>query len=134
MLERLAAIATALDVVEQLSAQRIPQERERLREKVRSLISDDAIDEQRLQLEIIMLSERLDVSEECVRLRSHLKHYQADLAAGGSVGRKLNFLLQEMNREVNTIGSKASDAEIARIVVGMKEELERVREQVQNLE
>lgn len=134
MQQRLTAIAQGLDTVESTSAMRIPQERERLRERVRQLVADEMLDEQRLQLEIVLLSEKLDVSEECVRLRSHIKHYQADIAAGGVIGRKLNFLLQEMNREVNTIGSKSNDASIAMIVVGMKEELERIREQVQNLE
>lgn len=134
MQQRLTNISAALTMVEQISAQRIPAERERLRERVRQLTNDEGIDEQRLQLEIILLSEKLDVNEECVRLRSHIDHYASDLLGGGAVGRKLNFLLQEMNREVNTIGSKASDAEIARLVVGMKEELERIREQVQNIE
>ncbi len=134
VVDRVRAIGSALDVVEQLSAARIPHERERLRERVRLIMADESVDEQRLQLEIVLLSERLDVSEECVRLRTHLAHVQEDLITGGTIGRKLNFLLQEINREVNTIGSKANDAEIARIVVGMKEEVERIREQVQNLE
>lgn len=134
MIQRLNEILAGLTEVEALSAARIPQERERLRERVRQLVDEDAIDEQRLQLEIVLLAEKLDVNEECVRLRTHIKHYTDDLRGGGTVGRKLNFLLQEMNREVNTIGSKTNDAAIARIVVGMKEELERIREQVQNLE
>ncbi|KAB2894237.1 MAG: YicC family protein [Chlorobi bacterium] len=134
MAERLESITTMLTRAENLSAQRIPLERERLREKVRQLMNDEAVDEQRLQLEIVLLSEKLDVSEESVRLRSHIKHYRADLEKGGAVGRRLNFLVQEMNREVNTIGSKAADADIALLVVGMKEELERIREQVQNIE
>lgn len=134
MTERLQVIGDTLGTVEALSSQRIPAERERLRERVRQLVGEEFVDEQRLQLEIVLLSEKLDVNEECVRLRAHLKHYQKDLNAGGSVGRKLNFLLQEMNREVNTIGSKANDAQIAVLVVSMKEELERIREQVQNIE
>lgn len=134
MITRLNNISESLTTIQQKTLERIPAERERLRERVRQLVSDAAVDEQRLQFEIVLLSEKLDVSEECVRLRSHLKHYVTDLHSGGAVGRKLNFLLQEMNREVNTIGSKANDAEIAILVVGMKEELERIREQVQNLE
>jgi uncharacterized protein (TIGR00255 family) len=133
-LARLHAIETALVDVERRSAERIPAERERLRERVRSLIVEDAIDEQRLQLEIVLLSEKLDVSEECVRLRSHISYFREMLESKEAVGRKLNFLMQEMNREVNTIGSKTNDADIGRIVVGMKEELERMREQVQNIE
>lgn len=131
---RIAAIDTALADIEVRSAQRIPLERVRLRERVRQLMEDSPIDDQRLQLEIVLLSEKLDVSEECVRLRSHMKFFREYMNEETAVGRKLNFLMQEMNREVNTIGSKANDPEIARLVVGMKEELERMREQVQNVE
>lgn len=131
---RLDAIAIGLQDVENKSALRVPAERERLRERVRQLLVEDAIDEQRLQLEIVLLSEKLDVAEECVRLRSHISYFREMLATKEAVGRKLNFLMQEMNREVNTIGSKTNDAEIGRIVVAMKEELERMREQVQNIE
>jgi uncharacterized protein (TIGR00255 family) len=133
-LARLESIERAMVDVEARTQVRIPNERERLRERVRQIIDDGAIDEQRLQLEIVLLSDKLDVSEECVRLRSHIKFFRENLAEGTGVGRKLNFLLQEMNREVNTIGSKSNDAEIARMVIGMKEELERIREQVQNIE
>ena len=78
--------------------------------------------------------QQLDIVEECVRLKSHIKHYRQYMADEAQAGRKLNFLLQEMNREVNTIGSKTNDAEIALVVISMKEELERMREQVQNVE
>lgn len=132
--ERLESITMHLDVVERLSTERIPLERDRLRERVSQLIDDEHLDEQRLQLEITLLADRLDITEECVRLRTHMKHVYDDLDVGGAVGRKLNFQLQEMNREVNTMGSKSNDAAIARHVVMMKEELERIREQVQNIE
>jgi uncharacterized protein (TIGR00255 family) len=130
---RLLTLAAALADVEQRSALRIPAERERLRERVAQLIND-GIDEQRLQLEIVLLSEKLDVAEECTRLRSHIKFFRETMTGTAAAGRKLNFLLQEMNREVNTIGSKCNDAEIARVVVGMKEDMERMREQIQNIE
>jgi uncharacterized protein (TIGR00255 family) len=133
-LHRIEIMESTLKTIEERSHARIPLERERLRERVRQLVDDAVLDEQRLQLEIVLLSDKLDVSEECVRLRSHIKFFRENLAEGVGVGRKLNFLLQEMNREVNTIGSKSNDAEIARMVVGMKEELERIREQVQNIE
>lgn len=133
-LHRIEIMETTLKTIEERSLARIPMERERLRERVRQLVDDAVLDEQRLQLEIVLLSDKLDVSEECVRLRSHIKFFRENLAEGVGVGRKLNFLLQEMNREVNTIGSKSNDAEIARMVIGMKEELERIREQVQNIE
>ena len=134
MEERLVAIGDMVAEVEKLSAERVPAERARLLERVHQLVDEDKVDPQRLQLEIVLLSEKLDVSEETVRLRSHMKHVREDMAVGGVIGRKLNFQLQEMNREVNTIGSKVNDAEVGRLVVSMKEELERIREQVQNIE
>lgn len=89
---------------------------------------------ERLALEVAVFADRSDVEEELVRLRSHLDKFEELLAAGGGVGRKLDFLLQEMNREANTIGSKASDAEVTPLVIETKAELEKIREQVQNLE
>lgn len=131
---RLSAIEEGLTDVEQRSALRVPQERERLRERVRQVIDEGSIDDLRMNLEITLLAEKLDIVEECVRLKSHIKHYRQYMADDSQAGRKLNFLLQEMNREVNTIGSKCNDAAIALVVIGMKEELERMREQVQNVE
>jgi uncharacterized protein (TIGR00255 family) len=132
--QRLEMMLQSIDTVEQMSLARIDTERVRLRERVRQLVEDAVVDEQRLQLEIVLLSEKLDVTEECVRLRSHIKHFRQYMSADEKAGRKLNFLLQEMNREINTIGSKCNHADIAVIVVGVKEELERMREQVQNVE
>ena len=134
MLSRVDKILQDLLIVEHKSAQRIPEEREKMRQKIALLFEKDEIDELRIQQEIIFLADKLDVSEECVRLRSHIKFFHELAIEKEPIGRKLNFLLQEMNREVNTIGSKANDIEIAHIVVGMKEELERIREQVQNIE
>ncbi len=131
---RCETIASAMEIVEQRSKERIPAERERLRERVRQIIDESSIDESRLSLEIVLLSEKLDITEECVRLRSHIKHFQQYMSTEQQPGRKLNFLVQEMNREINTIGSKCNDAEIAMTVVTMKEELERIREQIQNVE
>ena len=134
MLSRVDKILQDLLIVEHKSAQRIPEEREKMRQKIALLFEKDEIDELRIQQEIIFLADKLDVSEECVRLRSHIKFFHELAIEKEPIGRKLNFLLQEMNREVNTIGSKANDIEISHIVVGMKEELERIREQVQNIE
>ncbi|MCX7937442.1 MAG: YicC family protein [Chlorobi bacterium] len=131
---RLKAIEERLDRIEQRSMQRVPQERERLRARIAQLFESDEIDEQRLQLEILLLADKLDCSEEIVRLRSHLKFFGEALKSSEPVGRQMTFLLQEMHREVNTIGAKASDAEISQHVVFIKEELERIREQVQNIE
>ena len=98
------------------------------------MLSATTVDESRLEMEIAMLADRLDVTEECVRFRSHLKFFLEAVGAGEPAGRKLNFLVQEINREANTIGSKSSATEIAHIVVGVKEELEKIREQLQNIE
>jgi len=133
--ERVQKINNHIDTVEQLSKKRIPEERKRLLEKVEQLAVDKSIiNNQRLELEIAILSEKLDVTEECVRFRSHNKFFLEALQSKESEGRKLNFLIQEMNREANTIGSKCNDVEIAHIVVGIKEELEKIREQLQNIE
>ena len=132
--ERVQKINKYIDTVEQLSKKRIPEERKRLLEKVQQLVEDKSIiNTQRLELEIALLSEKLDVTEECVRFRSHNKFFLEALQSKESEGRKLNFLIQEMNREANTIGSKCNDVEIAHIVVGIKEELEKIREQLQNI-
>ena len=131
---RMKLIETTLDTIEEVGMKRIPEERERLRARVAQLFDADEIDEQRLQMEIVLLADKLDISEECVRLRSHVKFMNDAMRTGEGNGRQMNFMLQEMNREINTIGSKANDANVARMVVGVKDELERIREQVQNLE
>ncbi|MCX7985008.1 MAG: YicC family protein [Bacteroidetes bacterium] len=133
--KRILWIDETVTKIEQLSKERIPEERKNLQAKVAQLVSDPSIiDQNRLELEIALLAEKLDVTEECVRYHSHNKFFLEILNNGEAVGRKLNFLVQEMNREANTIGSKVCDATIAHLVVAMKEELEKIREQVQNLE
>lgn len=131
---RIAAIDAMVDQVEQISKTRIPQERQRLRDRIAQLFENDEIDEQRLEFEIVMLADKLDITEECVRYRSHSKYFIEAVKGPEPAGRKLGFLLQEINREVTTIGSKANDPEIAHLVVQAKEELEKIREQVQNIE
>lgn len=133
--QRVRWMGEAVDKIDELSRQRIPEERKRLRERVAELLADKSVvDQNRLELEVILLAERLDVTEECVRFRSHTKFFLEAMKGEESAGRKLNFLVQEINREANTIGSKSNDAEIAHLVVRMKEELEKVREQLQNIE
>jgi uncharacterized protein (TIGR00255 family) len=132
---RVRGIDTTLGRIEELSKERVPQERDRLRERVKQLLADDAVvDSARLETELALLADKLDVTEECVRFRSHNKFFLVGLQNEESAGRKLNFLTQEMNREANTIGSKANDADIAHLVVEVKEELEKIREQLQNIE
>jgi len=131
---RVGLLETKISDIERLSVERIPLERQRLRERIAQLIDDRRIDESRLELEIALLADKIDVTEECVRFRSHNKFFLEALENEEAAGRKLTFLIQEMNREINTIGAKANDATIARIVVEAKEELERIREQLQNIE
>jgi uncharacterized protein (TIGR00255 family) len=106
----------------------------RLKERIAKLCADGALSDERLTIEVALLAEKCDITEELVRLESHLRQFDETLVRCEPVGRKLDFLLQEINREVNTIGSKANDAQIASCVVELKGELEKIREQVQNIE
>jgi len=131
--KRIGDLEDLLRRIEKRAPERVEGLRERLRERIGRLLTEQ-VDEQRLAMEIAVFAERSDVTEECVRFHSHNQQFLAALEKGEAVGRKLNFLLQEMNREANTIGSKANDADIAHLVVGIKEEIEKLREQVQNVE
>ncbi len=106
----------------------------RLQERLAQLCADSAVSEDRLAQEVAVMADRCDITEELVRLDSHLKQFDTALSMGEPVGRKMDFLLQEMSREVNTMGSKANDSVIARHVVELKTEIEKIREQVQNIE
>ena len=132
--ERIDIITDRLILVEQRAPERIDESRAKLQERLKEIFEDDRIDRDRLELEITILADRLDVTEECVRLHSHLQLFREALGSDEPVGRKLNFITQEINREINTIGSKANDKRVAHIVVEMKEELEKIREQIQNVE
>ena len=128
---------TILELVSQVeagSAQTVADYRARLENKLREVLANTALDESRILTEAAIFADRVAVDEETVRLRSHLEQMNTMLTSGGAVGRKLDFLLQEMNREANTIGSKCSDVRLARIVVDIKAELEKIREQTQNVE
>jgi len=132
---RISWINETIDRIEEDSKKRIPEERRRLEERVSQLLTDkNILDQNRLELEIILLSDKLDVTEECVRFRSHTKFFLESMNKEAAAGRKLNFLIQEMNREANTIGSKANDTATAHQIVQVKEELEKIREQIQNIE
>ena len=129
--------ATILSVVERVEARSpvtVQEYRARLEAKMREVLESTSIDESRILTEAAIFADRIAVDEETVRLRSHLAQMEKLLCEGGSVGRKLDFLLQEMNREANTIGSKGNDIEQARNVVEIKAELEKIREQIQNIE
>jgi uncharacterized protein (TIGR00255 family) len=133
--QRIQWIGQTIDEVEILSKQRIPEERTRLQERIKQLLDDRSIiDEKRLEFELALLADKLDVTEECVRFRSHNKFFIESLDNEEAAGRRLGFLLQEMNREANTIGAKANEATIQHKIVSVKEELEKIREQLQNIE
>jgi uncharacterized protein (TIGR00255 family) len=133
--KRIHWVEETLNEVEKISKDRIPQERKELHERIAQLVEDKfVIDQNRLELEIALMVDKLDITEECVRYRSHNKFFLEALHKNEAAGRKLNFLVQEMNREANTIGSKSNDADIAHMVIGIKEELEKIREQLQNIE
>ena len=127
-------IADLVSQVEQGNAQTVIDYRARLEAKLREVLAATNIDESRILTEAAIFADKVAVDEETVRLRSHLKQMNTMLDGGGAVGRKLDFLLQEMNREANTIGSKCTDVRLARIVVDIKAELEKIREQTQNIE
>ena len=120
--------------VEQGNAQTVVDYRARLEAKLREVLENTSIDENRILTEAAIFADKVAVDEETVRLRSHLQQMDTMLTNGGAMGRKLDFLLQEMNRETNTIGSKCTDVRLARIVVDIKAELEKIREQTQNIE
>ena len=128
---------TILELVAQVekgNVQTVIDYRTRLENKLKEVLANTAIDESRILTEAAIFADKVAVDEETVRLRSHLQQMNDMLTAGGAVGRKLDFLLQEMNREANTIGSKCTDVNLARVVVDIKAELEKIREQTQNIE
>ena len=127
-------ILTLVSQVEAGNGKTVSDYRARLEAKIKEVLANTAIDESRILTEAAIFADKVAVDEETVRLRSHLKQMNNMLTTGGAVGRKLDFLLQEMNREANTIGSKCTDVNLARIVVDIKAELEKIREQTQNIE
>ncbi len=129
-----ATIEALVSQVEAGNAQTVADYRVRLENKLKEVLQNTAIDESRILTEAAIFADKVAVDEETVRLRSHLQQMYSMLTTGGAVGRKLDFLLQEMNREANTIGSKCTDVKLARIVVDIKAELEKIREQTQNIE
>ncbi len=134
VLNRANAILDFVSFIESKSPETVKAYRERLEEKMRELLGNAQIDEQRLLTETAIFADKVAVDEETVRLRSHLEQLNAMLASDEAVGRKLDFLVQEMNREANTIGSKSQKVEIAHTVVDIKAEIEKIREQIQNIE
>ena len=134
LLEKLDHMLENVSRVEARYPDIIAQYRLKLQEKVKELLGDAQIDEGRLATEVVLFSDKICTDEETVRLRSHIESMKKELIHGGSIGRKLDFIAQEMNREANTILSKANDLETSNIAIDLKTEIEKVREQIQNIE
>lgn len=134
LLVKLNGMLVHVDFITERSPQIIAEYRQKLRDKVKDLLEDTKVDENRLLMEVTVFADRVCVDEELVRLRSHIEATKETLLQGGSIGRKLDFIAQEMNREANTILSKSSDLEISNRGIELKTEIEKVREQIQNIE
>ena len=134
VLYRAERIMEAVGFIESRSPETVKEYNEKLKARVRELLQDASVDEQRLLTETAIFADKVAVAEETVRLRSHIDQLRAMFESGEPIGRKLDFLVQEINREANTIGSKGADIEIARKVIDIKAEVEKIREQIQNIE
>lgn len=132
--ERIEYMKTLAEKIDERSPQTVEEYRERLYSKIKEVLEDKDIDENRILTEVAIFADKIAVNEETVRLGSHFEEFYNIIGSGEPAGRKLDFLIQEINREVNTIGSKAQDIEIAKLVVTLKGEIEKLREQVQNIE
>lgn len=134
LISKLDGMLAHVDFIEERSPQIIAEYKQKLEDKVKDLLADVKVDENRLLMEVTIFADKVCVDEEIVRLKSHIETTKATLQAGGSMGRKLDFIAQEMNREANTILSKANDLEISNRAIELKTEIEKVREQIQNIE
>ena len=132
--KRIEYMKTLAEKIDERSPQTVEEYRERLYSKIKEVLDDKDIDENRILTEVAIFADKIAVNEETVRLGSHFEEFYNIIGSGEPAGRKLDFLIQEINREVNTIGSKAQDIEIAKLVVTLKGEIEKLREQVQNIE
>lgn len=132
--EKLEGVKSLVAEIKRREPEATEQYEQRLRQKIEEALSATEIDPQRLLTEVAIFSEKTAIDEELVRLDSHMKSFSDTLHAGGAVGKKLDFIMQEMNREINTIGSKANNLEISKIVIDVKSEFEKIREQIQNIE
>ena len=132
--QRSLRIENMVKQIEQRSSVVVEEYRQKLEQRLKEMLNNTELDEARFQAEVVYFADRSNITEEIVRIRSHLDQLRQTLESGGSIGRKLDFIVQELNRETNTIGSKSSDVIIANYVVEIKSELEKIREQVQNIE
>lgn len=131
---KLEEMLLQVDKVEKRSPQVLVEYRKKLEDKMKEIFEDSQIDDSRIASEVILFADKMCVDEETVRLKSHIVNMKEDLNKGGDIGRKLDFVAQEMNREANTILSKANDLEVTNLAIGLKTEIEKIREQIQNIE
>lgn len=134
VMSRLDKITSIVEKIEERSPVTVKEYREKLENKLREVLQDSSIDDARILTEAAIFADKVAVDEETVRLRSHINQFKKFAQSSEAIGRKMDFLVQEMNRETNTIGSKAGDSEIAYMVVDIKAEIEKIREQIQNIE
>ena len=134
LIAKLDGMLVHLDFIEERSPQLVEEYKKKLRERVYELLEDTKVEESRLLMEVTLFADKICVDEELVRLRSHIETTKQTLVEGGSIGRKLDFIAQEMNREANTILSKTNNLEISNRAIELKTEIEKVREQIQNIE
>ena len=134
LLQKLDQMFEKVGMVEERSPQILQEYRQKLEDKMKELLSDTQIEESRIASEVIIYADKICTDEETVRLKSHIRHMKEVLADGEGIGRKLDFIAQEMNREANTILSKANDLETSNLAIDLKTEIEKVREQIQNIE
>jgi uncharacterized protein (TIGR00255 family) len=134
MLSRLNILSRNIAKIEKLAPENLAVYRDKLTRRIKDVMDGKLVNGARIEEEISFLAERSDITEECVRFKSHLRQFKTDINQTGPVGKRLNFILQELNREANTIGSKTASSEISKIGFELKEEIEKIREQVQNIE
>ena len=134
ILDKADNIIKIVSFIEERSPQTVIEYKTKLSDRIKELLDGADVDEQRVAMEVAVFADKVAVDEETVRLRSHFIQMNEIISQGGAIGRKLDFILQEMNREANTIGSKVTDSELAHKVVDIKAELEKIREQIQNIE
>lgn len=134
ILDKLSGIRSLVSEIEAIAPQTVTEYQERLQTRMKQLLEGYDIDEQRILTEVAVFADKVAIDEEITRLGSHLAEFTAIVTEGGSVGKKLDFVVQEMNREINTIGSKCNNQDISKIVINVKAEIEKIREQIQNIE
>lgn len=134
IIEKLESMSHKVDYIETRSPEIVTEYRAKLEEKVKELLADTQIEESRMASEVILFADKICTDEEVVRLKSHISHMRDTLEESGDIGRKLDFIAQEMNREANTILSKANDLEVSNHAIGLKTDIEKIREQIQNIE